>query len=154
MGLCSGKPIEFTDNRTEYEKEFAENLFKMMQQGMAQGATPMPPEMYQAMMGAYAVPSTAYGGMNILNNLAGQGPTQFNPMSMFQPQGAPLNYDWQQREGVPPPGKYDPGEEDTRWRRNPGGGRDWFSADPFEYNPADPTMDWWNYYNSNRGNPV
>ena len=105
---CKGKEIEFTDNRTDYEKEFSENLFKMMQQGMAQGATPMPPEMYQALMGAYAVPSTAYGGMNILNNLAGQGPTQFNPLSMFQPQVGTLDYDWDDDINRGPGGGYHP----------------------------------------------
>ena len=137
MACCKGSPIEFTDPRPEYQKEFQKNLFEMFGGGMKQGATPMPPEMFQALMAAYAPPSSAYGGVNILNNMAGQGPVQFNPLySGPQPMGGGLPFEQPNYDPSNPTGgggeKGNPTMPRKFMRRNP---FDVPYKNPFNFDP-------------------
>ena len=56
--------------------------------GMGQGASPMPQDLFGAMMGAYQMPSFSQGPMQFLNQMYGGGnqwqPQQFNPMDFYQ----------------------------------------------------------------------
>jgi hypothetical protein len=74
--------------------------------GMRQGATPMPQDLFGAMMGAYQMPSFGQGPMQYLNQMYGGGmpwqPQQFNPMDFYQ------SIYGQQQQAAPtmPRGKY------------------------------------------------
>lgn len=84
---CQGQEMPMTGMISPWAQQLGEQTAGMIGQGMQRGATPMPRDIYGAMMGAAQVPNFAYGPMQYLSQMYGGGqyqPMQFNPMDFYQ----------------------------------------------------------------------
>ena len=72
-----------------FASQLGEQTSGMIEQGMRQGATPMPQDLFGQMMGASQMPSFSFGPLQYLSQMYGGGgapwqPPQFNPMDLYQ----------------------------------------------------------------------
>jgi len=85
---CQGAPQDMTSMISPWAEQLGQQTAGQIGQGMRQGATPMPQDLFGAMMSAYQMPSFGQGPMQYLNQMYGGGnqwqPQQFDPMSFYQ----------------------------------------------------------------------
>jgi hypothetical protein len=87
MCLFTGQPMDMTSMISPWAEQLGQQTAGMIGQGMQQGATPMPRDLFGLMMQASQVPNFAYGPMQYLSQMYGGGmpfqPMQFNPMDLY-----------------------------------------------------------------------
>ncbi len=85
---CQGQPLEQISQISPWAEQLGQQTAGQIGQGMRQGATPMPRDLFGAYMGAAQMPSFSQGPMQFLNQMYGGGqpwqPQQFNPMDFYQ----------------------------------------------------------------------
>ena len=85
---CQGAEMPMRSMVSPWAERLGQQTAGQIGQGMRQGATPMPQDLFGAMMGAYQMPSFGQGPMQYLNQMYGGGnqwqPQQFDPMSFYQ----------------------------------------------------------------------
>ena len=85
---CQGAPVEQISQISPWAEQLGQQTAGQIRGGMQQGATPMPQDLFGAMMGAYQMPSFGQGPMQYLSQMYGGGqqwqPQQFNPMDFYQ----------------------------------------------------------------------
>jgi hypothetical protein len=86
---CEGKPVEQISQISPWAEQLGQQTAEMIGQGMQQGATPMPQDLFGAYMGAAQMPSFSFGPLQYLDQMYGGGgnqwqPQQFNPMDFYQ----------------------------------------------------------------------
>jgi len=105
---CQGQPVDMTSMISPWAENLGQQTAGMIGQGMRQGASPMPQDLFGAMMGASQMPGFAFGPLQFLSQMYGGGgapwqPPQFNPMDFYSSiysQPAPM------RPGAIPTGNY------------------------------------------------
>jgi len=97
--FMEGQPFDYFNNLPQYQKDLQARTAGLAGQQLGQPNTPMPEEMYKAVMQAFGVPNTSYYGMDIMNSMMGKGPVNTSPFSTFQPTGQTLDYSWDSSDG-------------------------------------------------------
>ena len=84
---CQGSELDYRTMVPPWAEDLGQQTAGQIGRGLGQGATPMPQDLFGAMMGASQVPGFAFGPMQYLNQMYGGGmpwqPQQFNPMDLY-----------------------------------------------------------------------
>ena len=91
-GFMEGQPFDYFNNLPQYQQDLQARTAGLASQQLGQPNTAMPAQMYQDVMRAYGVPSTAYDAMGIMSALMGTSPVTTSPFSTFQPTGSTIPY--------------------------------------------------------------